>query len=68
MRKPDDADRPAVIDTTYAMTRTVARRDRVPSTSPVGSPAGLVSRPRTVQPNRARPGLGEYLIVARRRP
>lgn len=68
MRKPDDADRPAVanIDTTYALTRTVApaRRDRVPTTTP----ASVVSRARTVGPNLARPGLGEYLIVARRRP
>ncbi|HWB75686.1 MAG TPA: hypothetical protein VG755_12045 [Nannocystaceae bacterium] len=66
MRKPDDTDRTAPVDTTYALTRTVApaRRDRVPTTTP----ASVVSRARTVGPNLARPGLGEYLIVARRRP
>lgn len=68
MGKPDDADRSAVppIDTSYALTLSVAgpRRDRLPTTTP----ASLATRPRSVGPNMPRPGLGEYLIVARRRP
>lgn len=77
MGKPDDdADRPAILtptglastglDTTYAVARPVPaspRPDRVPTTAP-----SLAMRPRSVGPHRPKPGLGEYLIVARRRP
>jgi hypothetical protein len=67
MGNTDDADRPAILDTTYAVARAVPaspRPERVPTTA---APS-LAMRPRSVGPHRPRPGLGEYLIVARRRP
>jgi hypothetical protein len=69
MGNPDDADRPAAatIETSYALARTVPalpRPDRVPGTTP----ASVATRSRSVGPHRPKPGLGEYLIVARRRP
>jgi hypothetical protein len=69
MGKTDDADRPAAasIDTTYAVARTVqapTRPERVPATA---APS-LAMRPRSVGPQRPKPGLGEYLVVGRRRP